>query len=101
MSKSTISEVCKLYADGMDIPSLSVYSGWSEESLLKLIISGIYREEMSDTSELEEVEAKAAERIEREMSDPIGSTVEYYEGTSNDLYQREEGDPEELNFHDD
>jgi hypothetical protein len=103
MSKLTLNEISYLIAEGQSLEEIAQHSGWSVESLRHVKKTRIYESEINYDGVEESVDKLIEERLEGEqmlVQDERRFTDAdqdwYYAG----LYEREEGDPEELDFND-
>ena len=96
MDKMTLSELSYLInrMGTGDPASLAKASGWHVKSVQLVITCDIWRTEIDFDLEMEDVDASVEmnEMAAGFVASPDNAEVDYYD------YEREEGDPEELDF---
>lgn len=88
--KMSLLEVSHLIADKISMKEIAKLSGWSEESIRLVIQNNLYEKEIDLDNDPD------TEWIDYSVDDYWFDDEREYAH----YYEREEGDPQELNFHD-
>jgi hypothetical protein len=91
MKKMNLTDVSHLIASKLSLPEVAELSGWDIKSIQTVYRTGLWKDEI-----------ECEDNLEEELTSDLEFDTEdiYTDGWENFSLEREEGDPEELDFND-